>query len=134
MAINHNGLRIGLIGESSIEVTQAHTAKAMGSGSLDVFSTPSMLALMESAAVRAIDPYLKEGYASVGIEANVRHLSATPCGETVTALAEITRIDQGRIHVEVRAWDQSELIGSGTHIRYVIEKESFLARLERKSD
>jgi predicted thioesterase len=127
----NQGLRVGLIGESIDTVTQQQTARAMGSGLLDVYATPAMIALLEAAAVSAIDPYLDDDRASVGIEINVRHLSATPIGEHITAIAEVTRIDGKRVTLEVRAWDERELIGEGTHVRYLIYADDFMARLKR---
>lgn len=102
----------------------------MGSGSLEVFATPALVALMENAAVRAIDACLDENYSTVGIEISVRHLAATPLYEKVTAIAEVTRVEDRRITFEVRAWDERELIGEGTHVRYIIHVDRFLARLQ----
>jgi predicted thioesterase len=110
------------------------TARAVGSGDLDVFATPYMIALMEAAAVSAVAPVLERGYSTVGIEVNVRHLSATPLGETITAIAEISEINGKSIKFQVRAWDEQELIGEGTHTRYLINVENFLARLHSKAD
>jgi fluoroacetyl-CoA thioesterase len=122
-------LQVGARGDQTMLVTDDVTAVAMGSGSLPVFSTPSMIALMESAAVAAIDSMLPEGQSSVGIEVNVRHLSATPVGEEIIASAIVTQIDGKRITFEVRAWDGKELIGEGTHVRYIIDEVRFMARL-----
>jgi predicted thioesterase len=127
------GLRVGLIGEAITTVTSELTAVTMGSGAVHVYATPAMVALMEAAAVSAIDPYLSPGFVSVGIELNIRHLSATPIGERITAMAEITRIDGKRVNVEVRAWDEKELIGQGTHIRYMIDADEFMGRLGDKA-
>jgi predicted thioesterase len=127
------GLRVGLIGEAITTVTSELTAVTMGSGAVNVYATPAMVALMEAAAVSAIDPYLSPGFVSVGIELNIRHLSATPIGERITAMAEITRIDGKRVNVEVRAWDEKELIGQGTHIRYMIDADEFMGRLGDKA-
>lgn len=126
-------LRVGLIGEAFTTVTEDSTARAIGSGSLEVYATPSLIALMESAAVSAVDPALDETQASVGIEVNVRHIAATLVGEQITAIAEITHIDGKRIKLEVRAWDENELIGEGTHTRYIINIDQFLDRLSRAS-
>lgn len=128
------GLRAGLIGEAIDTVTQAQTALHMGSGAFEVYATPALIALMESAAVSAIAPYLPDDHASVGIEVHVKHISATPIGEGVVAMAEVTRIDGKRIHLEVRAWDERELIGVGTHIRYVVEIDEFEKRIKRSDD
>ena len=124
-------LRVGLIGEAITTVTSQQSAVAMGSGSLPVFATPALIAQMEAATVAAVDPYLRKGYTSVGIEVQVRHVAATPLGEYVTSMAEITRIDGKRVELQVRSWDEHELIGEGTIIRYVIDAEEFMSRLDR---
>ncbi|WP_228845436.1 thioesterase family protein [Phototrophicus methaneseepsis] len=122
-------LRVGLIGESVQTVTAADCANQMGSGSLEVFATPIMIALMEAAAVSAVDAQLPAEQASVGIHIDVRHISATPVGERVTAMAEVTHIEGRRVTLQVRAWDDHELIGEGTHIRYIIDIDHFMSRL-----
>jgi predicted thioesterase len=124
-----NPLRVGARGDQNVLVTDELTALAMGSGSLPVLATPAMIALMESAAVTAIESFLPEGQSSVGIEINVRHLSATPIGEEIIASAIVTQIDGKRITFEVRAWDRKELIGEGTHVRYLIDEDRFMSRL-----
>lgn len=123
-------VRVGLIGEATAQADETNSALAMGSGSLQVFSTPALVALMENAAIRAIDASLDDNYSTVGIEISVRHVAATPLYETVIAIAEVTRVEDRRITFEVRAWDERELIGEGTHVRYVIHVERFLARLQ----
>ncbi len=122
-------IRVGLIGEAISTVTESDTAKSMGSGILEVYATPAMIALMEEAAVNAIDPHLSTGLATVGIEVDVEHLSATPIGERIMAVAEITYREGKRVKLEVRAWDEKELIGSGSHTRYIIEVDEFMDRL-----
>jgi fluoroacetyl-CoA thioesterase len=129
--MEENGLRIGLIGEASSKVSSAETARKMGSGAVEVYATPAMIALMEAAALSAVDPHLADGQVTVGIEVAVKHISATPVGEGITAIAEVTRIDGKRIHLEVRAWDERELIGIGNHVRYIIEAADFEQRLRR---
>lgn len=124
-------LRVGLIGEAIDTVTQKHTAIEMGSGAFKVYATPAMITLMESAAVSAIAPYLPKDAASLGIEINVQHIAATPIGEGVVAMAEVTKIDGKRVHLEVRAWDEQEMIGIGTHIRYITYIKDFEARIKR---
>lgn len=120
---------VGARSDQTVLVTDDLTAVAMGSGSLPVLATPAMIALMESAALAAIDPLLPEGQSSVGIEVNVRHLSATPVGEEIIASAIVTQIDGKRVTFEVRAWDRKELIGEGTHVRYIIDEVRFMSRL-----
>lgn len=125
-------LRVGLIGESFVEVTADMCANALGSGSLPVYATPSLIALLEAASCAAIDSCLDAGRTTVGIEINVKHLSATPIGERVTAMAEVTRIEGKRIIFEVRAWDEHELVATGNHSRYLIDAEAFMSRLQHK--
>lgn len=126
-----SGLRVGLIGEAIDTVTSEQTAVKLGSGAFDVLATPALIALMESAAVAAIAPNIPKEHASVGIEINVQHISATPIGEGIVAMAEVTRIHDKRVYLEVRAWDENEMIGIGTHIRYIVNIEEFEDRLQR---
>lgn len=126
-----SGLRVGLIGEAIDTVTSEQTAVKLGSGAFDVLATPALIALMESAAVAAIAPNIPKDHASVGIEINVQHISATPIGEGIVAMAEVTRIHDKRVYLEVRAWDENEMIGIGTHIRYIVNIEEFEDRLQR---
>lgn len=122
----------GLTGEQVLIVTEDHTASAIGSGGIEVYATPAMIALMEAACVAAVEAMLPPGYASVGIEVNIRHVSATPVGEEVRAQAEVVDVEGKHILFNVRAWDEHDLIGEGTHIRYIIEIERFLNRLRDK--
>ncbi len=126
-------LRVGLIGEATILADESQSALTLGSGSISVFATPAMLALMENAAVRALEPVLDDGYSSVGIDVNIRHTSATPLGETIIAVAEVTRVEDRRVTFEVRAWDDREMIGEGTHVRFIINVERFLERLQDRA-
>lgn len=125
-------IEVGLRGESSVIVTEAHTAQQMRSGSLAVFATPAMIALMEAAAVAALAPVLPDDQSSVGTAVDVKHLAATPVGQTVRAQAEITAVDGRTITFKVQAWDQHDLIGEGTHTRVVINVERFMARVQAK--
>lgn len=124
-------LRVGLIGQSVVVVTSELTARTMGSGSLEVLATPALIAQMEAAAVSAIETCLPSEEASVGIEIHVKHLAATPIGEQVIAMAEVIAIEDRQVTFSVRAWDEKELIGEGTHVRYIIDIERFLDRLRR---
>jgi fluoroacetyl-CoA thioesterase len=122
----------GLIGEQETTVTMALTARHLGSGGIDVYATPAMIALMEAAAVAAIDPHLPEGQASVGAAIAVRHLAATPLGQRVRARAEVTGVDGRQITLTVQAWDERELIGEGTHTRFLIDVARFLEKVQAK--
>jgi fluoroacetyl-CoA thioesterase len=132
--MDSNGLRVGLIGEAKGTVSSEVTALKMGSGAVEVYATPAMIALMEAAALAAVDSHLPAGEVTVGIEVTVRHISATPIGEAITAMAEVTRIDGKRVHLQVRAWDERELIGIGSHVRYIIEAADFEQRLRRPGE
>ncbi len=98
-----------------------------------VLATPMMIYLMEIAAAEAIQPYLPEGWISVGISVAVRHLAATPVGMAVTARAEVVAVDERSVTFSVEAYDEREKIGEGTHVRAPIELARFLHRLAMKT-
>jgi fluoroacetyl-CoA thioesterase len=125
-------IRSGLVGEKTATVVDTLLATHLGSGSLEVYATPAMIALIESAAVAAIDPLLPEGQASVGVALNVRHLAATPPGQQVRARAEVTGVEGREVTFNVQAWDERELIGEGTHTRYLIDVARFVERVQSK--
>ncbi|GAB4325076.1 MAG: thioesterase family protein [Phototrophicales bacterium] len=125
-------IKIGIKGTLETTVTPDKTARHLGSGGIDVFATPAMVALMEGAAVAAIDPLLPEGQASVGIDIHVKHLAATPLGKQVRAEAEVTGVDRRKVMFIVRAWDEHELIGEGEHIRFIIDLDRYIQRLAQK--
>ena len=125
-------LDIGIKGSSSCTVTLNDTAKALGSGGLDVLSTPKLIALMENAALLSVRPYLEEGSDTVGTLLNVKHLAATPVGMTVRAEAELIEIDRRRLVFSVKAWDEVELVGEGTHERFIVDMEKFTNKCNSK--
>lgn len=97
------------------------------------FATPMMIYLMEIAAAETIQPYLPEGWISVGIAVSVRHLAATPVGMVVTARAEVIAVDERTITFAVEAYDEREKIGEGTHVRIPVELARFQQRLAQKA-
>lgn len=125
-------LEIGIKGSSSCTVTLNDTAKALGSGGLDVLSTPKLIALMENAALLSVRPCLEEGSDTVGTLLNVKHLAATPVGMTVRAEAELIEIDRRRLVFSVKAWDEVELVGEGTHERFIVDMEKFTNKCNSK--
>ena len=125
-------VRSGLVGEKRATVIDTMLATHLGSGSIEVYATPAMIALIESAAVAAIDPLLPGGQASVGVALNVRHLAATPPGQQVRARAEVSGVEGRKVTFNVQAWDERELIGEGTHTRYVIDVARFVERVQSK--
>jgi fluoroacetyl-CoA thioesterase len=126
------GIQPGLIGEAKTTVTDTLLATYLGSGSVDVYATPGMAALMEAASVAAIDPLLPQGQASVGIALQVKHLAATPPGEGVRARAEVGGVDGRKVTFEVQAWDEHGLIGEGTHVRYVVDVTRFVEGMQAR--
>ena len=124
----------GLKGEATAAVSPANTARAMGSGTLEVFATPAMAALMEQAACTSLLPFLAPGQSSVGTGLTLSHLSATPVGLTVRAESEVTQVDGRTVTFQVAAYDQAGLIGQCTHQRVIIQEDRFLAKAERKKE
>ena len=122
-------MEIGLKHESTTVVSAANTAAILGSGDMDVFATPAMVALMENAAMLAVKDHLPEGSATVGTQINTSHLKASPLGATITASAELTAVDGRRLTFAVKAWDEKGIIGEGSHTRFVVDRERFLSKL-----
>lgn len=112
-----------------IQVEWKDTAKAYGSGLVEVFATPAMIALMENTAHSSVQPYLPEGQVTVGSEVNIRHLKATPLGATVYGTSELLQIEGRKLTFKIEAYDMQGLIGAGTHTRYIIDIERFMAAL-----
>ena len=127
-------LKPGLSAEKTEIVSEKNTASYYGSGFLDVFSTPCMIALMEGSALSAVDPFLPQGWSTVGTELNVKHLSATPLGMKVSAKAELLSIDGRALQFKVEAFDEAGKIGEGTHNRFIVESAKLIARAEAKKN
>ena len=123
---------VGMKGEASTLVEREDTAAEVGSGSLLVYATPCMVALMEGAACEAINEALAEDQSSVGISLNIEHLSATPVGLEVRAEAEVTAVEGKIIAFTITAYDEAGKIGEGTHKRCVISSQKFLDKAYAK--
>ncbi len=123
---------IGMKGEVSSEVERADTALEVGSGSLLVYATPCMVALMEGAACAALDGAVPEEKTTVGTELIIQHLSATPVGLAVRAEAEVTAVEGNIITFAVSAYDEAGKIGEGTHKRCIVTTQKFLDRTYSK--
>ena len=121
-------IKVGATGERSLIVEQQHTAVAWGSGSLPVLATPQMIALMEGAAVAAVDPLLPPGHHTVGSHLDVNHIAPTPLGHKVTARAELIEIDRRKLCFRVQAYDDAGRIAEGLHHRFIIEEGRFMER------
>jgi len=125
-------MEIGIIGKQEIIVTEEKTAKAMGSGELNVFATPAMIALMENTAYTSIADQLEPGQGTVGTLMNVKHVAATPVGMKVVCETKLIEIDRRRLVFEVKASDEAGLIGEGTHERFIVDNTKFQARTDAK--
>lgn len=125
-------LQPGIKGRKSVTVSEANTAKTMGSGTLDVFATPAMIALIEQAAYTSVASELEPGWGSVGTALNVQHLSATPVGMTVTAETELVEVDRRRLVFSAQVFDETGLVGQGTHERFLVENEKFQSKANAK--
>jgi fluoroacetyl-CoA thioesterase len=125
-------IRVGLVEEAELTVDAEMTADHIGSGSLQVYATPAMVAFVEQVCRRMADERLPAGQATVGIRVNMRHLAPTPLGGKVHLRAEITHYDGRKIDYKVQLWDQTELIGEADHVRAVIDEARFLIRVESK--
>lgn len=123
-------LEKGLSAQSRTTVATENTAAAMGSGDLEVFATPAMVALMENAAMTAVAPALSEGSTTVGAEMNVTHIKPSGAGAQITATAVLTQVEGRKLTFNVGARDAEGMIGEGVHIRYIVDREKFMAKVK----
>ncbi len=117
-----------------LEVTKERTAKHVGSGSLEVYATPSMIALMEYTSTECIKEFLEEGQTSVGTALNVKHVSATPVGMKVRCESELIKVDGRVLTFSVKVYDEKGLIGEGEHQRFIVDGEKFTKKTYGKFD
>ena len=125
-------IEVGMKGRAETVVARDNTAQAVGSGLVPVFATPCMIALMENAAVNAVQDQLAPDEGTVGTLLNVTHDAATPIGMKVWAEAEVTAVEGRKLTFTVSAWDEAEKIGGGTHERFIIKPERFLLKAQGK--
>lgn len=123
-------LNVGLRYKETKTVTINDTAKIFGSGAAEVFATPMMIGLMEAASMNAVKEYLPQGFSTVGVSVNIKHLSATAVGKKVWAEAELVEIDRKRLVFKVDAYDEDKKIGEGTHERFIIDEQKFMDNLK----
>jgi len=126
-------LPAGLQGTAELIVGEQHTAPRIGSGRIRVLATPVMINLIESAALAAVESSLPEEHQSLGTHLDVTHIAATPVGMKVRATAEVLRVEGRTIYFKVRAEDERELIGEGTHERVVVNLARFDKRVQDKA-
>ena len=125
-------ITVGMKGKVTTLVEKEDTAQEVGSGSLLVYATPCMVALMEGAACEAIEAGLAEGQTSVGTELNIQHISATPVGLEVSAEAEVIAVEGKVITFALRAFDEAGEIGTGIHKRVIVNPQKFLEKTYSK--
>ncbi len=123
-------LKTGLTASSVEQVTENKCAVNVGSGDLMVYATPSMAALMENAAMKAVAEALPEGSTTVGSLISTSHVKPTPVGGTVTAKAELVQVEGRKLVFKIFAEDQNGPIGEGEHVRFVVDRERFMAKLK----
>ncbi len=116
----------GIKGEQSLKVAFKDTASAYGSGLVEVFATPAMVALMELTARQSVEPFLPDGHTTVGMEVNIKHLRPSKIGNTVRCESKLVEIEGRKLLFEVQVWDGDALAGLGTHKRAVIDMQTFL--------
>jgi len=122
-------LTVGIKGLDEVVVDMSNVASAVGSGALDVFSTPSMIACMERAALSSVMPYMEEGCSTVGISLDVKHLAATPLGETVRTESELVEIAKGRfLTFDIKSYCGEQLIGTCRHQRCIVDINKFMQK------
>ncbi len=122
-------LEIGLRASNNIIVQHTDSATAFGSGLVDVYATPAMIALMEKTALECVTPILPDGFTTVGIEICIHRIKATTIEKKVSCTAEFVEIDREKLVFEVSSKDEEGEIGFGKHTRFIIEQEKFMAKL-----
>lgn len=116
------------------KVKTEHAAKHVGSGEVEVLSTPSMIAFMEAASLECVQRYLPDNLTTVGTMVNVRHLRPAPVGATIVVETQLVKKEGKRLLFDVKAYWKQVLIGEGKHERYVVDKEKFLEKLRELKD
>ena len=127
-------LKQGLLGKEQIIVSHSNCALTMGSGSLEVYATPAMVALMECAAANSVKAHLEPGKTTVGVSIDVKHVSATPLGMTITCESELVEVDGKRLVFKITASDKHGLIGTATHERMIIDIKRFMEKATSKKE
>ena len=125
-------LEKGIHGSKTLVVDAVKTARAMGSGGLDVFATPALVALMEGTALESLLPHLEAGQGTVGTAISVRHLAATPVGMQVRCESELTAVEGRKLTFTVTAYDEVDKIGEATHERFLIDNARFMQKAQSK--
>lgn len=124
----NNEIPAGTPGRQEITVTAENTAKALGSGTLEVFATPAMICLMENTAAKSVEKYLDSGFTTVGSSVDAKHLSPSPVGMKIVCETEIVSQNGAKITFSATVYDEKGVIGKGTHERFVVNSEKFMKK------
>ena len=119
----------GLCHSETLVVERKDTAAVYGSGSLEVFATPAMIALMEKTCLEGVNPKIGEGNTTVGISVNIKHLKASPVGTSIRCDSTLIEVDRRRLVFEVRCFEGDTLIGEGLHERFIVDSAKFMEKL-----
>ena len=122
-------LQTGIEYKLSKTVSPADSAKAYGSGMVDVLATPAMIGFMEQTCLELVLPMLEQGYNTVGTEVNIKHLKATPIRQKIECKARLLEIDGRILKFEVAVFDETGKAGEGNHTRAIVNIEKFMAKI-----
>lgn len=123
-------LKEGISFVKELKVTENETAIKMGSGDLEVYATPAMISLMENVAKTLVIDELPNGYTTVGIEMNVKHIKSSPIGANIQCKAVLTKVDNKKLFFDINAKDDEGTIGKGSHVRYIVNAEDFMKKTQ----
>lgn len=123
-------LPTGIKHHEEMLVGAEQSARTFGSGAVDVFATPAMIALMEKTAMISVRSYLPEGFTTVGTEVNIKHLKATPIGSKASCDSRLREVKGNKLIFELHAWDDKGMIGIGTHTRVIVEEQKFMEKIQ----
>ena len=118
----------GLRYSEKLVVEHKDTAAVYGSGALEVFATPAMIALMEKTCLESVADKIGEGNTTGGIAVNIKHLKASPVGSTIHCEAEIVEVDRRRLVFEVKCFEGETLVGEGIHERFIVDSQKFMSK------
>ena len=118
----------GLSHSTMLTVEHKDTAAVYGSGSLEVFATPAMIAMMEKTCLECVNDKIGEGNTTVGISVNIKHLKASPIGATIRCEAKLIEVDRRRLVFEVKCFERETVVGEGIHERFIVDSEKFMSK------
>ena len=121
-----NTIKEGLTNEKTLTVDESNTAERIGSGTLKVFATPAMIALIEGCCAESVEELLDDGITSVGTAISVEHLAASPVGAEITCRSKLLSFDGRKLEFSCEVWDDKELIGKAEHTRFTVKADRFL--------